>query len=382
MKNKIKFGDIKINDISRQHVIDCLDNNYITLGPKTKLFEKKWAEIFGYPYSVAFNSGTSGLLAACITLYDFGAKPGDGIICPALSFIATANAIRAAGFTPVFVDCKKQDLQMQEYLVENTILSYNKGHICGIVGVNLMGKPCRLDILRDIANKFNIKLIVDNCEAYGSQLHGKYALEYGDMEITSNYIAHIIQSAEMSTVSTENKKIRDILKSIRSHGREPDSLYFNHIRYGLNLKPTDLHCSIGLGQIDNFWNIFNKRKEIISKYRECMDEFKNKFYFVDEDNITCNAPHAFSLTLREKYANNNNIKYIQYALNQNEIEWKRNFQSMPSSKAFSYLNDNKIYENAEYISNYGIHIGCSDLMQDDDVKYVCNILVDISKNLD
>lgn len=375
----IKFGDIKINDLSKKHVLECLETSQITMGPKVALFEKEWATLFEYPHSVAFNSGTSSLIAALIALYDYGAKPGDGIICPALSFIASANAIRAAGFRPVFVDVRKHDLQINEELVKWTIENHGASHISGIVGVNLMGHPCRLDVLQDIAEYFKIKLIVDNCEAYGCKLYNKYSLEYADMEVTSHYIAHIIQSCEMGTVSTYDKKTKDILKSIRSHGRQPDSLYFDHSRYGLNLKPTDLHASIGLGQLPDFWIIFNKRKDILKRYSDAIDGYKDKFYLVEESPGVNIAPHAFSLTLKEAYATD--IYHIKTELDAANIQWKRNFQSMPKSGAFNYLNDFKSYPNAEYISNHGIHIGCSDLMTDENVEFVCDTLEKICEKI-
>ena len=280
-----------------------------------------------------------------------------------------------------FGDIKRDNLQIDELLVDWTIQSNKSCHIVGILGVNLMGFPCRLDILRDICSKYQLKLIVDNCEAYGCQLFGKYSLEYADMEITSHYIAHIIQSCEQGTVSTENKRIKDILKSIRNHGREPDNLYFNHIRYGLNLKPTDLHSSIGLGQIGDFWKIFNIRKQILSTYRESVQSYEDKFYFIKDESWINSAPHAFSITLREKYANSNILQHITHGLEQHGIEWKRNFQNIPRSTAFSYLNDRQNYRNAEYVSNYGIHIGCPHLMSNDDINYVCSTLQSIFKTI-
>lgn len=383
-EKRIKFGNIKINDISKQHILDCLDASHITMGPKTELFEEKWAAIFGYPHTVAFNSGTSALIAALITLYDFDAKPGDGIICPALSFIATGNAIRAAGFFPIFVDIRKEDLQINEQEVESAINNCTSRHIAGIVAVNLMGFPCRLDILKDIATRHNLKLIVDNCEAYGSKLNNKYSLHYADMEITSHYIAHIIQSAEMGTVSTKEHRIKDILKSIRNHGRRHDTLYFEHLRYGLNLKPTDLHASIGLGQIDNFWDIFNKRKEILRRYYDTTQEFDDKFYLLTEKDNIISAPHAFSMTVQPISNPFDNIDIIKRKLDNANIEWKRNFENMPTSYAFNYLQlypDFTNYSNSIYASRFGIHIGCSDLMSNNDIDYVCDTLKNIFKGM-
>jgi perosamine synthetase len=103
---KIKFGEITITDTAKQHLKECLDANHVTMGPKTKLLEQKWSNLFGHKYTVAVSSGTSACMAANMSLYDFGASPGDEDIVPALSFIATANSIRAANFVPVFVDVK------------------------------------------------------------------------------------------------------------------------------------------------------------------------------------------------------------------------------------------------------------------------------------
>jgi dTDP-4-amino-4,6-dideoxygalactose transaminase len=133
---RIKFGEVAVGEISRTHLQECVDNNFVTMGPKTKLLEKKWSSIFGYKHTVAVSSGTSACIAANIALYDFGAVPGDEVIVPALSFIATANAIRVAGFKPVFVDVK-EDLMINETLIEKAITSKTKA----IMVVTLMGKP-------------------------------------------------------------------------------------------------------------------------------------------------------------------------------------------------------------------------------------------------
>jgi len=312
-----------------------------------------------------------------MALYDYGAKPGDYIICPALSYIATANAIRAAGFTPLFVDIKKETLNINTDSIENLIKTHNalRKNIVAIMCVNLMGKPCDLDILSEISKKHDIKLIVDNCEAYGSKFKGKYSLEYTDMETTSHYIAHIICCGEGGTVSCKDEELFNILKSIRSHGRQPDSLYFDHIRFGLNFKPTDLHASIGLGEIDEFWTIFNKRKANVYEFRKAVRGYEGKAYFIEEDEGCRNAPHAFSITLKERYATKRNMDIVKETLEENNIHWKRNFGSMPHHKAFDYLGYKaSSMENAQYVGEYGIHIGCHYWLTEEDIDNVCSAL--------
>src|SRR6185503_1453303 len=132
---KIKFGEIKISPSTEMHLAECIKSNHVTMGPKTELLEKKWSDLFGHDYTVAISSGTSACMAANMALYDFGAKPGDEVIVPALSFIATGNSIRAAGLTPVFCDVK-EDLLIDESLIERLITNKTRA----IMPVALMGK--------------------------------------------------------------------------------------------------------------------------------------------------------------------------------------------------------------------------------------------------
>ncbi len=392
-KKVIEFGELRVTDLAKKHIAECLENNWVSIGPKVKLFEEKWAKIFNYPYTSMVSSGTSADIAACLALYEFGAKPGDFVICPALSFIATANAIRAAGFTPYFVDVKKETLNIDEELVEIALKRDagsrelpNVARVAGIMAVNLMGNPCRMNILSGLAKEYNVKLIIDNCEAYGCQLDGKFSLDYADMETTSHYIAHIICSAEGGTVSSKDKVINDAILSVRSHGRQPGSLFFDHQRYGLNLKPTDLNASIGLGEIDDFWKIFARRKEILYKYYNATAEFADKVYFVQERAGCINAPHGFSMTIKPQrpgiidVGDGIKLRQLQLGLEEAGIHWKKNFGSMPQHGCFKdHFQHKQSFANAEWVGNFGIHIGCHYWMTDEDVDYVCDTLRNILK---
>ena len=392
---KIEFGELRITDLAKKHIQECLDNNWVSIGPKVKEFEQKWTKLFDYPYTTMVSSGTSADIAACLALYDFGAKPGDYVICPALSFIASANSIRAAGFIPYFVDIKKETLNIDERKLEGVLKNRfdpylrikrelnREGQLAGIMVVNLMGNPCELDVISDLAKQWDTKLIVDNCEAYGAMFKGRFSLEYADIETTSHYIAHFICSAEGGTVSSKDKKINDIIQSVRSHGRQPGSLYFDHILYGLNLKPTDLNASIGLGEIDDFWKIFNKRKANLYEFYKATEEFSDKVYFVEERPGNVNAPHGFSITLKEKYIDRFN--FLTSKLDEAGIHWKRNFGVMPGHAAFGYHDQSfsaeDRFSNAAYVGHYGIHIGCHYWLTDEDIDYVCNTLRNILKEL-
>lgn len=364
-KMRIKFGEVKINDLSRKHLDDCLNNHQVTMGPKTKLLEDKWCGLFNYKHTVALSSGTAACMAANMSLYDFGAQPGDEVICPALSFIATANSIRAAGFKPIFCDVK-EDLMIDEKLIESLITPRTKA----IMPVTLMGKPPRMDVIRDIADRHGLVVIVDDCEAHGCTFQGKFMGDWGDIAVYSCYAAHILFSGEMGLLATNNSQIAEAVESIRSHGRQPGSLYFDHLRYGLNLKPTDVHASIGLGTVDDFWDIFVQRKYNWTFLRDKLAKYEDIFWLSDQDDDAITSPHGFSLTVKPGVKIN--VNDLKKAFDDAGIDWKRNFGAMPTQHCcFSYLG-HKLgdFPKAEYIGDNGVHIGVHYYLTQEDLEKI------------
>lgn len=365
---KIKFGDIKINELSKQHVMDCLAKDHVTMGEKTKLLEDKWSKLFGHDYTAAVSSGTSACIAMCLSLYDRGAKPGDEIIVPALSFIATANSIRAAGFFPRFIDVKSETLNINPALIEKEINDKTRA----IMFVNLMGKPAELDEVVPLAKKYGLAVLGDCCESHGCKYHGRYMESFCDATSYSCYAAHVLFSCELGFVCTNNSKIDECVRSVRSHGRHPNSLYFDHIRYGLNLKPTDLHASVGLGNVEHFWEIFNRRRDNVEHLKSRLSKLRNDFWFSEEDVDCVNSPHAFSLTSKGRI----DIGGLQKFLDEKGIEWKRNFGSMPGHGCFSHMGQSGDFPCATYIGNNGLHFGVHHLLTDEDVEYIADSLND------
>lgn len=348
----IKFGEVRIGEVAKKHIKECVDRNYVTMGPKTKELEDKWAKKFGYLRVVATNSGTSACMAALIALYGIrNANPGDEVIVPALSFIATANAVRAAGFVPVFCDIKVETLGIDETKIEELVTK----RTIAIMPVTLMGKPPKLDVIRDIANKHNLSLIIDNCEGHGCKYQGKYMSEWGDMVCYSAYAAHILFAGEFGFVGCKDEEHAFFVESARSHGRAPGSLYFNHPIYGLNLKPTDLHASIGLGSFEEFDFTMEKRTKNLKELRSNMQQYSNLFYFVEEDEGDTNSPHAFSFVIKPNSIAS--IQGLKGAFTGAQIEWKRNFGSMPDHGCFHYMKQYRQYPHAVYAGDKGIHIG-------------------------
>jgi len=369
LKKRIKFGDLIISNKAKKIINKALDSNFVSGGHLINELEKEWGKLFGYKYNVAVSNGTDANIAACMTLYDFGAKRGDEIIVPALAFAATGNSILAAGFKPVFVDIKRETLNIDPERIEKKI----NPKTVAIMVVHTMGKPCEMDSIQKIAKKYNLKIIEDCCEAHGAKYKNKFVGQFGDVSTFSYYAAHIISGADGGMCSTNNPKIYNVLASLKNHGRKPGSLYFDHIRQGLNFRVNILPAAIILGDIKNFWKIFNKRKKNINYLLEKTERLRDFAFFNSEEPYEITSPHAFSITLKDqKY----NYKKLYDFLQSNSIECKRNFGSMPTQhKAFKFLG-HKLGEfpEAEYVGNNGLHLGIHQYLSKGDLDYISDVL--------
>jgi dTDP-4-amino-4,6-dideoxygalactose transaminase len=369
MKMRVEFGDLKLDERVAKHFGEILKTNLVSGGPKVKEFEEKWGKLFDYKYNVAMSSGTSADIAACMTLYDFGAERGDEIIAPALAFAAVGNSIFAAGFKPVFVDIDRQTLNINPNLLEERITDKTKA----IMAVHTMGKPCDMDSILKTGKKHHLKIIEDSCEAHGARYNGKFVGSFGDISTFSFYVAHILSCGDGGMVSTNNPEISDIIKSVKSHGRPPNSIYFDHVRYGLNFRMNDLVASVGLPQIEDFWKIFKTRKDNLYYLLEKTKDLEEFAYFNLEEKNEVVCPHAFSITLKEP---GYDLKRLYAYLEDNSVKCKRNFGSMPTQhKAFAFLG-HKLGEfpDAEFVGDNGLHFGIHQYLSKEDLDYVSDLL--------
>lgn len=360
---QVEFGDYKITDRAKQLVNETLNSSWLTLGKRTEELEALWKKTFDYPFARAVNSGTSANLACGLALLEINAKRGDNFIVPALSFIASCSALVSAGLEPRFVDVGT-DMNIDCDFIEQAI---DENTRC-IVAVNLMGTVCDLTRIREIADKHNLIVIVDNCEAYGARHNGNLSLDYGDFETSSMFSAHICFGVENSVVSTKKQEYDELIWAIRSHGRPGGQHVFDHKYFGLNLKPNDLCCSIAVASLENFWDIFEKRKKNYYRLREFMHQYDDMAYFTEEKTGDLNAPHAFAITLKNPYWHLNPI-LVKY-LNVKGIHTKLNFGTICNHGAFKYLNIPRDKFPVSNMMGAGGHITVNQYLRDDQLDFM------------
>ena len=367
---RIEFGELRIGEVARKNLMDVCDTNWASGGPKVKQLEKQWSELFDYKNSTAVSSGTDGCMNSCFSLYDLkNAKRNvSEVIVPALSFIATSNAVRAAGLVPRFVDVKKETLNIDETKIEEAI---NENTVA-IQVVHTMGRMAEMDVICEIAERHGLIVIENACEAHGAKFKDKLVGHWGHMSIYSFYVAHLVCCGEGGMISSNDPEIGKLLFSTRSHGRPFDSVYFDHQRTGLNSKMNDLEASIGLEAIEVFWDTFWTRHKSMKRMRKACEGFEDVAWFSEEDEGNINCPHGFSITCKKE----GDIEFVKQTLDKYNIHHKRNFGCIPTQHAafadMGYtLGD---FPEAEWVGNNGVHIGCHQYLSEDDLQRICKAL--------
>jgi len=366
---RINFGDLIIGDIAKDRINKALDKNWVTEGKNVKEFEEKFAKQFGYKHAIATSSGTDACIAALGSLYEFGAKRGDEVIVPATTFVATANAVLAAGFVPKFVDIELETLNINSDKIEDEITDKT----VAIMPVHLMGKPCDMDKILKISKQHDLKVIEDCCEAHGAKYKGKYIGTIGDVGVFSFYVAHVVICGEGGMVVTNDDETADIIKSVKTHGRPTGSIYFDFQRFGLNLRMNDLTAAIGIEGIINFEKTFKKRKENMNKLLEMTKDLKDYVHFSKEEDYEVICPHAFPMVLKDpKYG----YKKLYNYLESKGIQTKTLFSCLPTQhRVYDFMNY-KIgdFPVSEFIGDNGLHFGIHQYLSDDDLLYIHDVL--------
>ena len=390
---KVTFGTIQIPERSKQLIFDALESSHISSGKMVRQFEDRFAQLLGVQSAVAVSSGTDADILAMAVLHDYGAKPGDEVIVPALSFVATGNAVVHAGFKPVFVDVDRQTLNIDVDQIENTITKKTRA----IMPVHLMGKPADMDPIVDIAKRYDLLVIEDAAEAHGATYKGREAGTIGDLGAFSLYVAHIITTGEGGIVTARSEEHAEILRSLRSHGRAckckqcalntvsgycakrfqgpaGEDIRFTFERIGYSCKMNELEAAIGLGNMDNYHHILAKRRENLRYVLDRFNRFSPYLVSIDEEPHEVIGPHAIPIIVQEQ-ASFSREQLCNY-LESRGIETRTLFASMPTQcPGFAHLGY-KLgdFPAAEYLGKHGLHIGVHHDLDLEDMEYVLKTL--------
>ncbi len=248
--------DVRPEDIAA--VVEVLQSDRLSLGPKTKAFERALADAVGMPHAVAVNSGTSALH---LLIRALGIGPGNEVITTPFSFIASTNCILFERATPVFADIEPETLCIDPRLVERAITPRTKA----ILAVDVFGHPAPLNALEDLARAHGLRLIEDSAESLGSALRGRPCGSFGDAAVFGFYPNKQITTGEGGAVVTRDAQLAEVCRSMTDQGRG-DGGWLHHVRLGYNFRLDEMSAALGLSQLGRLAEIVAARARVASWY--------------------------------------------------------------------------------------------------------------------
>lgn len=242
-----------------KYVTQAIETNWISsAGSFIRDFEARFAEACRVKYGIACANGTVAMHLALATL---GLEPGDEVIIPTFTMIATANAVAYCGATPVLVDMEPDYWQMDINQVADKITARTKA----IVPVHIYGHPTDMDPLMELAQRHGLTVVEDSAEAHGAEYKGRRCGGLGDAAGFSFYGNKIITTGEGGMVTTDNRDIARLAWNLRDHAFSTER-HFWHKFVGFNYRMTNLQAAVGLAQVEQLEHFVEQRRRNAAEY--------------------------------------------------------------------------------------------------------------------
>jgi len=392
----VPFGTMSVTESSKKLIAQILDSGRLTSGKYVREFEQRFAELIGTREAVAVSTGTDADTLALAVIYDYGAQRGDEVIVPALSFVATGNAVLHAGFSPVFVDVEMDSFNIDPARIEAAISE----RTVAIMPVHLMGKPAEMDEINRIAGEHDLFVIEDAAEAHCSKYKGRNIGTLGDMAAYSTYAAHMISTIEGGIITTNDMRYAEILRSLRSHGRacncadcvmnagatycakrfvDGKDIRFNFERIGYSCKMNELEAAVGIGNLEAWPQHLASRKKNLQYLLDAFKQFAPDLMTFRIESYEEIGPHAFPIIVgpTAKFSRDQLVSH----LSAHRIDSRHMFLSMPTQcPGFAFLGY-KLgqFTVSEYIGEHGLHIGIHQDLNLSHMEYIVGTLAEFIK---
>jgi perosamine synthetase len=265
---RIPLSAPDITETEIEAVVEVLQTANLSLGPKLNEFERAVAHYAGTTHAVAVNSGTSGL-HLCVRALEL--KEGDEVITTPFSFIASANVLLYEKVIPFFVDIDPITLNIDPQKIEHAISPRTKA----IMVVHVFGRPSPMREIMAIANRYNLKVIEDACEAIGAEYDNRKMGSIGDAGVFAFYPNKQITTGEGGIIVTNHDFVAAAARNLRNQGRDANSEWFEHTELGYNYRLSDLNCALGIAQLKRLEDILKRRESVAIEYQQRLRENPN-----------------------------------------------------------------------------------------------------------
>lgn len=344
-----------IDETELEELSEVIKSTYITENQKTEQFLEGMRRIAGSPYAIATSNGTLAIVAALLAS---GIGPGDEVIVPDLTFIASSNAVRLIGATPIFCDVDRATGCLDLASAGNAITHRTKA----IMPVHLYGQMVEMDALMEMAKARGLTVIEDAAEAFGITYRGRHAGTFGRFGTFSFFANKTITCGEGGVVLCGAAEDHARLYRIKNHGRDRKGI-FVHESIGYNFCFTDLQAAIGVAQLRKFHQIMAGKQRVFDRYRANLGHLQAVTLVVP-------PPHV-----RSNYWFNNILVADPTALGSYLQE-----QGIGSRRYFYPLHLQPCYAdlgaapcpNSLWLYEHGLSLPSAPRLGDDDIDYVCD----------
>jgi perosamine synthetase len=352
----------------KRYVLDALDSGWISSnGTYLQRFEKAIAETLGVDECLLANNGTTALHLACLAL---GLKPGDEVIVPSLTYVASANAVAYCGATPVFADCDPITWNATAELIEKAWTP----RTVGVLAVHLYGMPTDVENIVELCRRRGAWLLEDCAESIGATVGGKPTGSFGDASTFSFYGNKTISTGEGGALYVRDPERRRHARMLRGQGMDLDRRYWHPI-LGYNYRMTNVAAAIGLGQIEMLDFHLAERRRIAKRYLEQLRPLEN------EGLLRLPAPRdgynstywLFSVVLTSG-GDDRRTRIMNALAGDFGIETRPFF--VPMHRLPMYPNDG-FFPNTDFLSAHGINLPTYSGLSDAEVDEICRALVQV-----
>jgi len=247
------------------YVTDAVRSTWVSsIGPYIGKFEQGFAEYLNVSHAITVNNGTVGLFLA---LHALGIGPGDEVLVPDLTFVATIHAVLQVGATPVFVDVDPDTWCIDPLAAERAITARTRA----ILPVHIYGQPADMKALMSLAQAHGLLIVEDAAEAHGAEIDHQRVGSLGKVGVFSFYGNKVITTGEGGMVTTNDGELAERMRYLKDHGMSPERRYY-HTELSFNFRMTNLQAALGLAQLEQIEEFIARKKEIYDWYCERLGE--------------------------------------------------------------------------------------------------------------
>jgi perosamine synthetase len=346
------------------YVLDCIETEWVTAGGKyVKSFESAFAEWIGVRHAIACSSGTSALHLALLA---FGAGPGDEVLVPTLTYVATANAVRYCNATPVFCESEADTMNIDPDDIEDRITAKT----VGIVPVHMYGHSVDMKRIREIAGRHGLWVAEDAAQAHGATYNGISCGSLGDIGTFSFFGNKIMTTGEGGMVVTDDDDYANAIRLYAGQGVDANRRYWFSV-VGYNYRMTNVQAALGVAQLERIDDLLVARQRVAQWYAAQLKPMRDVLTLPVQWSYAHHAYWMYTVVLNEGVALSRDDLILKLA--EDGIETRPVFHPVHTLPPYEGGRQGQ-YPIAERLGRRGISLPTHSRLSEEDVVYVCERL--------